>query len=185
MEPMTILFIISLTLTSIAIIGAIGTYIWRLWHPNPFAGSESFRKWQQDWIRSAANRKYVGPKVLPLTWKKEVAQPEPLTEKDVQGMYDRYVTLWIDSKARNAALRTHTITHEALVDGKNDFLRQFDMGIDKRNEQDKSFSLTIHKALDGDRPLKNEKFNTARRDKIVQTVLKGQELPEYQKTTRF
>ena len=95
-------------------------------------------------------------------------------------MYDRYVTLWMNSKARKAALgrgpkKITEQAEQALLKGKNDFLELFDRGIDKGNAQDKSFSDAIHKALDGDHPLKNEKFIPARREKIVQTVLKGQE----------
>ena len=54
-------------------------------------------------------------------------------------MYDRYVTLWINSKARNAALKRGPIkiTEQKLLKGKNDFLELFDKGIDKGNVQDK------------------------------------------------
>ena len=193
MEPMTILFVISLTLT---IIGSIGFYIWRRGKTEEDQSSD-----QPGVYNIAQNEPHVEDQEEPLV--KEMVnkeaneelstnvqprlvigplpsgatqQSEPLTTEDVQGMYDSYVTLWIDSKARNAALNRgpNKITEQALLKGKNDFLKLFDRGIDKGNAPDKSFSEAIHKALDGNHPLKNEKFNTARRAKIVQTVLKGQ-----------
>ena len=120
MEPMTILFIISLTLKIIGIIGAIGTYIWRLRHPKQKPGPVGELKQK---FLGIDYEKYVGDK--------EVAHPEPLTTEDVQGMYERYITPWVNLKARNAALRAPSITKEVLIEGKNDFLKLFDRGIDK------------------------------------------------------
>jgi hypothetical protein len=105
---------------------------------------------------------------------KGVAQPEPLTTEDVQRMYERQITPWVTLKARNAALRDPSITKEVLIEGKNDFLKLFDRGIDKGNAQDKSFSEAIHKLLDKNDYPKRVNFGEARRDKIVQTVLNGQ-----------
>ncbi len=164
MEPMTILFIISLTLTIIGIIGAIGTYIWRLWHPKQKSGP--VRELKQKFLGMNDYGEHVGDK--------GVAQPEPLTTEDVQRMYERQITPWVTLKARNAALRDPSITKEVLIEGKNDFLKLFDRGIDKGNAQDKSFSEAIHKLLDKNDYPKRVNFGEARRDKIVQTVLNGQ-----------